>query len=64
VLVIRTIPAPDVDCVVVRKGRDVIVYVAESLLSPRVAGSITQALEAARAGERGRGATPEGAEWQ
>jgi hypothetical protein len=47
VLHIRTIPASDVDCIVVRKGRDVIVYVAESLLSPRTAATLTRALRAA-----------------
>jgi hypothetical protein len=50
VLLIRTIPTPDADCVVVRKGRDVIVYVAESLLSPRAAATITRALRAAGVG--------------
>lgn len=49
-LQIRTLPAPDVECVVVRKGRDVIVYVAESLLSARAAESITRALRAAGVG--------------
>lgn len=47
---IRTIRTQDFDCIVVRKGRDVIVYVAESLLSARAAASITRALHAAGVG--------------
>lgn len=50
VLHIRTIRTQDFDCIVVRKGRDVIVYVAESLLSARAAASITRALRAAGVG--------------
>lgn len=49
-LVIRTVPIPDVECVVVRRGDDVIVYVAESLLSSHAASSISQALSAAGVG--------------
>jgi hypothetical protein len=50
VLHIRTIPDPDLDCVVVRRGRDVTVFVAESLLSRRAAAAITKALRAATGG--------------
>lgn len=50
VLFIRTIPAPDLDCVVVRRGCDIVVYVAESLMSARTAATITRVLRAAGVG--------------
>lgn len=39
-----SVPAADADCIAVRRGRDVVVCVADRLLSPRGAAAIAAAL--------------------